>query len=71
MRLWVREERFNLNRNEALYYSLISIKTISSPCKSNWISSAKLSKENVFSSASIIRRESTLLMEFGKFHPKI
>lgn len=45
VRLWVREEWFNLNRNEALYYSLIFIKTISSPYKSNWISSVKLSKE--------------------------
>lgn len=45
VRLWVRKEWFNLNRNEALYYSLISIKTISSPYKSNWISSVKLSKE--------------------------
>ena len=45
VRLWVRKEWFNLNRNEAFYYSLISIKTISSPYKSNWISSVKLSKE--------------------------
>lgn len=41
----VREECFILNKNEALYYSLTSIKTISSPYKSNWISSVKFSKE--------------------------
>lgn len=67
----VREECFILNKNEALYYSLTSIKTISSPYKSNWISSVKFSKEIFLLCFFDQKKECTLPTEFGKLHTKI
>lgn len=68
----VKGQCFILSKNETVDYSLISIKTISGPCKPNWISSVKLNKEMSLLLFNFYQKRKCILpMDFGKLHPKI